>query len=265
MADRTPVIFIHGLWLHATSWAPWLDLFAEYGYQPIAPGWPGDGPTVEETRRHAAALNNVGIDEVTRHYADLIATLTPKPILIGHSVGGLLAQKLLGEGHGAAAIAIDAPLIGGVLPVQLSWLHATLPVFRNPANRHRAVSLTAEQFHYAFGNALPPEESNRLYRRWAIPAPARALVEAATATFSWRAPAQVPARNGTRGLLLLITGGHDHTVPGSITGATLELSRHLPAVTDLQEFTDRGHSLTIDHGWCEVAEHCLSWLDAQEL
>jgi len=262
---RTPVVFIHGLWLHATSWAPWAELFSEAGYDPIAPGWPGDPDTVEAARANPDALADHGIDDVTRHYQAIIDTLPSRPILIGHSFGGMIAEKLLGLDYGAAAIGIDAAQIKGVLPLPLSALHATLPVFKNPANKHKAVSLTAEQFRFSFGNAVSPEESDALFERWTIPAPGKPLFEAAAANFSLHSPAKVNTANEGRGPLLLIMGGQDHTVPEVITKATVKQYRHSSAVTDLEEFADRGHSLTIDSGWREVADVCLAWLAKQGL
>ena len=263
-ASRT-VVFIHGLWLHATSWQPWLELFRTEGYEPVAPGWPGDPATVEEARAHADALADHGIDEVVEHYAALIGQLPEKPILIGHSFGGLIAQRLLGQDLGAAAVAVDAAQIKGVLPLPLSTLKATLPVFRNPANRHRAVSLTAEQFRFAFGSAVGEQESQELYDRWAIPAPGRPLFEGAAANFNPHSPAKVNTANEHRGPLLLIAGGRDNTVPETVTRATLKQYRHSEAVTDFLDFPDRGHSLTIDSGWREVADAALAWLGKQGL
>jgi pimeloyl-ACP methyl ester carboxylesterase len=260
MTTATPVIFIHGLWLHATSWNPWIDLFRQAGYEPSAPGWPGDPDTIEETRANPDSVADHGIDDVVGHYAKIIDGLRAKPILIGHSFGGMIAQKLLGQDLAVAAVAIDAAQIKGVLPVPLSALRATLPVFRNPSNRHKAVSLTAEQFRYAFGNAIAEQESQELYERWTIPAPGKPLFEAATANFDPHSPAKVNTANEMRGPLLLITAGRDHTVPEAVTRATLKQYRHSDAVTDLLEFPDRAHSLTIDHGWREVADTCLSWL-----
>lgn len=263
--SRPPVVFIHGLWLHATSWDPWIQRFAEQGYRATAPGWPGDRPTVQETRSYPDSVAGYGIDDVTDHYARLIADMPETPVLIGHSFGGMIAQKLLGADQGLAGIGIDAAQIKGVLPLPLSSLRSTLPVFKNPANAHRAVSLTPEQFQYGFGNAISAEESADLYQRWTIPAPGKPLFEAAVANFSLHSPAKVDTANADRGPLLLVMGGQDHTVPEAITRSTVKQYRHSGAVTDLVEFADRGHSLTIDSGWTEVADACLNWLDKQGL
>jgi pimeloyl-ACP methyl ester carboxylesterase len=265
MTNQTPVVFIHGLWLHASSWQSWADLFAREGYQPLTPGWPGDSATVAESRDNPESIADYGVDDVVDHYAAIIAELPASPILVGHSFGGMIAQKLLGQDLAAAAVAIDAAQIKGVLPLPLSALRATLPVFKNPANKHKAVTLTPEQFRYAFGNALSEDESDALYQRWTIPAPGRPLFESAGANFNPHASTKVDTHNSSRGPLLLISGGKDHTVPESVVRATVAQYRHSEAVTDLIDFPDRGHSLTIDSGWPEVARTALDWLRRQSL
>lgn len=263
--SKPPVVFIHGLWLHASSWDPWIERFKHNGYDAVAPGWPGDRPTVAQTREYPENVAGYGIQEVTSHYADVLSKMGSEPILIGHSFGGMIVEKLLGDNHGQAGIGIDAAQIKGVLPLPLSSLRVTLPVFKNPSNAHRAVSLTAEQFRYGFGNAITAQESDELYERWSIPSPGKPLFEAAGANFSAHSPAKVNTGNESRGPLLLVMGGQDHTVPEAITKSTVKQYRHSSAVTDLVEFADRGHSLAIDSGWTEVADACLAWLDKQGL
>jgi pimeloyl-ACP methyl ester carboxylesterase len=260
--SRTPVVFIHGLWLHATSWGPWLDLYREAGYEPIAPGWLGEPDTVAEAREHPELVADKSIDDEVAYYTEIIASLDAKPIVIGHSFGGLLAEKLLGQDAAVAGVAIDPAQIKGVLPLPLAQLRAALPALGNPANLHKAVSLTAKQFKFGFGNELTEEESDALYEQWNIPSPARPLFQAAVANFSIHSEAKVNTGNETRGPLLLISGKQDHTVPDVSTRSTLKQYRDSAAVTELKQFEGRGHSLTIDHGWREVADATLEWLKA---
>jgi pimeloyl-ACP methyl ester carboxylesterase len=259
----TPVIFVHGLWLHADSWQPWVDFFRTAGYDAQAPGWPGDSPTVAECRANPGPIANHGVDEVVQRYATIASKLTTKPIAIGHSFGGLIVQRLLAEGHVAAAVAIDPAPLKGVVALPASALKVASIALRNPANRKRAVSLTREQFRYGFGNALPAEESDRLYDQWTIPSPGRPLFEAAVSAFSPKSPVKVPMDRADRGPLLLTAGGKDHTVPPSIVRTTLKLHRKSTGVTEMEVFPDRGHSLTIDSGWREVADTALVWLQKQ--
>jgi non-heme chloroperoxidase len=264
-AQPTPVVFVHGLWLHADSWGAWVDLFKEQGFAPIAPGWPGDSATVEETRANAEKVAGHGIADVVDHYAQEIAELDAKPIVIGHSFGGLVVQRLLGEDLAAAAVAIDPAPIRGVVYLPPSALRVASVALRNPANRSRAVPLTREQFRYGFGNAISQEESDELYERWAIPSPGKPLFEAAFANFTPGSPAQVNTKNAERGPLLITAGGKDHTVPAAVSKATRKLYHKSSAVTDLREFPDRGHSLAMDNGWREVADAVLAWLQDRSL
>jgi pimeloyl-ACP methyl ester carboxylesterase len=259
-AERTPVVFIHGLWLHATSWTPWLQLFRDAGYEPIAPGWPGEPPTVEEAREQPDLVANMSIDDATAHFARIIESLDAKPVIIGHSFGGLFAEKLLGQDLGVAAVAIDPAQIKGVLPLPLAQLRAALPALGNPTNLHKAVSLTSKEFRFGFGNELSEEESDSLFAQWTIPGPARVVFQAAAANFALHSEAKVNTGNDKRGPLLLISGKQDHTVPDVTTRSTLKQYRDSTAVTELKQFEGRGHSLTIDSGWREVADAALEWL-----
>jgi pimeloyl-ACP methyl ester carboxylesterase len=265
MSSPTPVVFIHGLWIHSTAWQPWQELFREAGYEPSAPGWPGDLPTVEGTRKNVTALAGVGIEDITAAYRTVIADLPSKPIVIGHSFGGLIAQKLLASGDAVAAIAIDPGQIKGVKPLPFAQIRSGLPVLKSPGNRKKAVSLTAKQFRYGFGNAISEAESNRLYAAWTIPGPGRPLFEASAANFSKTSPAAVDTNKSDRGPLLFIAGGKDHTVPEVVAKAAYGLYAKSKAVTDLRVFPDRGHSLVLDSGWRAVADASLDWLKSQSL
>ena len=269
--SRRAVVFVHGLWLHADSWTPWMDRFAESGYDPHNPGWPGDSATVAEAREHPDRAGGVGIDDVVAHYVDVldglhVEGLDPRPVVVGHSFGGLIAQRLLTEGHAAAAVAIDpAPMRGNIL-LPPSSLRVAAVALRNPAHFAGTVELTPEEFRYGFANELSDEEAAALYDQWTIPSPGRPLFEDAAANLLPGSPARVDTRNADRGPLLFIGGGMDHTAPASLTRTSAKIYRkHSDAVTDLLEFPDRGHSLTIDHGWAEVADAALAWLKEKGL
>ncbi len=265
MPTPTPVVFVHGLWIHSTAWQPWVELFSSAGYDPIAPGWPGDSATVDQTRKNAATVANKGIDDITDGYVDVISGLQAKPIVIGHSFGGLIAQKLLARGVASAAIAIDPGQIKGVKPLPFAQIRSGLPVLSSPGNKKKAVSLTKKQFRYGFGNAVSEKESGELYDAWTIPGPGKPLFEASAANFTKTSPAAVDTRKRDRGPLLIVGGGQDHTVPEVVAKAAYKLYAGSGAVTDYQSFPDRGHSLVLDHGWREIADYTLAWLNRQGL
>jgi pimeloyl-ACP methyl ester carboxylesterase len=263
--SRTPVVFVHGLWLHAESWNNWVQLFREKGYQVIAASWPGDSETTEGTRKNAGAVAGYGVTEIADHIAGQLKAFDKKPILIGHSFGGLLVQNLLGRDLAAAAIAIDPAPIKGVPELPFSALKSSFPVLGNPFNFKRAVSLTEPQFRFGFTNAVPEKEAKELYAKYAMPAPGRPLFQAATATFNPKSATRVNVANASRGPLLLISGEKDHTVPPVLVRSTLKAYGKSPAVTEIKEFAGRGHSLTIDSGWRELAEYSLAWLKEKGL
>jgi pimeloyl-ACP methyl ester carboxylesterase len=255
-----PVVFVHGLWLHASSWAPWMEKFAAAGYEPVAPGWPGEPATVQEARDDPASVAGHGINDVVDHFAQVISGLAEKPVMIGHSFGGLVVQRLLGQDLAAAAVAIDPAPIKGVLALPPSAFKVASVALRSPSNRNLAVSLTADQFRFGFGNAVSEQESAGLYQQWNVPSPGKPLFEAAFANFSPGSPAKVNTRNKARGPLLVTAGGKDHTVPPAISMSTRKQYHRSPAITDFVEFADRGHSLTVDRGWAEIADYALEWL-----
>jgi pimeloyl-ACP methyl ester carboxylesterase len=263
--SRVPVVFIHGLWLHSTSWQPWADRFREAGYEPVLPEWPGVPATVAEAREHPETQAGVGIDDVVEHHAGVVRDLPSSPVLVGHSFGGLVVQALLDRGLGRAGVAIDPAPIRGVVRLPPAQLRAALPVLANPANRRRAVSLTPAQFRANFGNALTGEEAEQLHERWTIPSPGRPLFQAALANMTprRRAATAVDTSRDERGPLLIVSGGADRTVPDSVSRAAYRLYGKSAAVTAFRQFPDRGHSLTVDSGWPEVADAALDWLRAQ--
>jgi len=257
---KTPIVFVHGLWLHAESWKPWIDFFRQNGYEAVAANWPGDADTAEATRRNANAVAGYGVTEIADHIAKQLKAFNKKPVLIGHSFGGLLVQNLLGRNLAVAGIAIDPAPIKGVSELPLSTLKSGFPVLGNPFNYGKAVSLTEPQFRFGFTNAVSEQESRELYARYAIPGPGRLLFQAATATFNPNSATKVNVMNATRGPLLLISGGEDHTVPPVLVKSALKNYRKSSAATELKEYPGRGHSLTIDSGWRELAEYCLDWI-----
>jgi non-heme chloroperoxidase len=262
---KNSIVFIHGLWLHSDTWKPWMQFFAQHGYECLNPGWPGDGSTAEESRANTKAIANHGVKEVADGYASVIASLPSKPILIGHSFGGLIVQLLLGRGIASAAIAIDPAPMKGVWQLPVSSLKSALPALGNPFNLIKSVSLNYKQFRYAFANVVPEQEAKELYKRCTVPSPARPLFQAAFATLNPNAQTKVNITNATRGPLLITSGDRDHTVPPVLCKAAYRMYRKSPAITELKSFPERGHSLTIDHGWKEIAEYSLNWLNEKGL
>src|SRR5262245_22005375 len=216
-SGRTPAVFVHGLWLLPNSWDRWAELFDHAGYAPVTPGWPDDPATVEEAKEHPEVLAGKSIGQVADHFDEVIRGLSKEPVIIGHSFGGLLTEILAGRGLASASVVISPAPFRGVLPLPFSALRAASPVLRNPANRHRAVPLTYEQFRYAFANAVDDEQAKRLYDGYCVPAPGQPLFQDAVANLNPRTEAKVDTKNPARGPMLIVAGGKDHTVPVAIS------------------------------------------------
>ena len=259
-SGRQPVVFVHGLWLLASSWDRWRRLFEDAGYATIAPGWPDDPDSVEEARRDPDAFAHKMVQQVTDHYHDAIRQLTTKPAIVGHSFGGLIAQKLAGEGASVATVAIDPAPFRGVLPLPVSSLKSASPVLINPLNARKAVALTFEEFVYGWANALPEEEARQLYEEYHVAAAGAPLFQAAGANLNPFSEVKVDTKSPDRGPLLIISGEKDNTVPWAISNASYKRQSRNPGVTEITELPDRGHSLVIDHGWREVAETALRFI-----
>lgn len=253
------VLFIPGLWIHSTAWEPWARLYERAGYTTIVEGWPGEAATPDATRANPEALNGVGLEQITEHYARLISQLPAAPLVIGHSFGGVVAQKLLSRGLVSQAVAVDPGPIKGVTKLPFAQIRSALPVVKSKKNRDRTVSLTRGQFRYGFGNAISRAESDELHAAWTIPGPGRPLFEATEAKKDPESPAAVNTLVADRGPLLIIGGGKDHTVPEVVTRQEFELY-DTPATTAYKEFPDRGHSLVFDSGWKQIADYTVNWV-----
>jgi non-heme chloroperoxidase len=255
-----PVVFVHGLWLLPSSWDRWLAAFEEAGYTALAPGWPDDPETVEEANANPEVFAHKTVGQVADHFAEIIGGLDRRPAIISHSFGGLLAQILAGRGRSAATVAIDPAPFRGVLPLPISALKSARPVLGNPANRNRAVPLTYEQFRFAFANAVSEEEARQLYETYAVPASGAPLFQAASANLNPWTEAKVDSENPDRGPLLIISGEKDHTVPWAVAHASYKKQDRNEGVTEILEIEGRGHALTIDSGWREVADVALNFV-----
>ncbi len=253
-SGKTPVVFIHGLWLLASSWANWARLFEEGGYAAVEADWPDDPATIGAARQSPDVFAKKTLGQIADHTVEVIGQLNGKPAVMGHSTGGLLAQIIAGRGLSAATVAIDPGPFRGVLPLPLSALKSAKPVLANPLNRGRAVTLTLDQFKYGWANALSAEEAKDLYETFHVAAPGVALMQMANANLNPFTEAKADTKNPQRGPLLIIDGEVDHTVPWSIANASYKKQSRNEGVTEIVKIPNRGHSLTIDSGWREVAE-----------
>jgi non-heme chloroperoxidase len=256
-----PVIFIHGLWLLGSSWDNWAEVFRGAGYATLQPGWPDDPADVEEAKANPEVFANKKVGQVADHYAAIAGGLQKKPALVGHSFGGLLVEILAGRGVSAASVAVDPAPFRGVLPLPFSTLKASSGVLKNPANRHRAVPLSYDQFRYAFANAVSEDEAKQLYEEYSVPGPGEVIFQSATANIDPHTDAKVEIANPDRGPLLVTSGEKDHQVAGAISKASYKKQLKNPGVTEFVEIPGRGHSLTIDSGWREVAQIALEFVE----
>jgi len=257
------IVLIHGLWMTSRSWEKWITRYTADGYRVVAKSWPGMDGDIDQLRRDPSSIATLGINEIVDHYERIIRGLDSPPFIIGHSFGGLITQILLDRGLGAAGVAIAPAPVKGILFLPLSTLKVSFPALSNPANIHRAVPLTPEQFHYAFTNNLSEEESLAIYERYAVPGPDHILFQAAFANFNPHAATAVDFKNEDRAPLLLISGGSDHVSPASVVEANFKLYRNSKAVTEYRNFPDRTHYTLGQPGWEEVADYALTWAESK--
>jgi pimeloyl-ACP methyl ester carboxylesterase len=259
-SGRKPVVFVHGLWLLPSSWDRWADHFAAAGYAPVTADWPDDPDTVDEAKAHPEVFAHKTVGQIADHVAAHIGRLDSEPVVIGHSFGGLLTQIIAGRGLASASVAISPAPFRGVLPLPISALRSAKPVLSNPANRNRAVPLTYDQFRYAFANAVDEAEAKPLYETYSVPGSGAPIFQAASANLNPWTEVKVDTQNPDRGPLLIISGESDHTVPWSIANASYKKQLKNPGVTEIVKIEGRGHSLTIDGGWRDVADTALAFV-----
>lgn len=243
------------------SWENWVNRYTAQGYHVIAKSWPGMDGDIEDLRRDPSPIAALGIEEIVAHYEQIIRGLDDSPFIIGHSFGGLITQILLDRGLGAAGVAIAPAPVKGIILLPFSTLKVSFPALSNPANRHRALPLTPEQFHYAFANDLSEEESESIYRRYAVPGPDHVLFQAAFANFNPHAATAVDFHNNDRAPLLLISGDNDHVSPASVVEANFKLYAKSSAVTEFRNFPGRTHYTLGQPGWEQVADYALTWAE----
>jgi non-heme chloroperoxidase len=259
-SGRTPVVFIHGLWLLPSSWDRWAAVFEEAGYTALTPGWPDDPDTIEEAKAHPEVFAGKTVGQVADHMGDVIGGLSKKPAVVGHSFGGLLTQIVAGRGLSAASVAIDPAPFRGVLPLPISALKSASPVLGNPANRSRAVALTYDQFRWSWANALSEDEAKEIYETYSVAGPGAPLFQAASANLNPWTEAKVDTKNPARGPLLILDGEKDRVVPWAIANASYKRQKRNEGVTEIAKIPNRGHALTIDSGWREVADTALAFV-----
>ena len=259
-SGATPVVFIHGLWLLPSSWANWADFFEEAGYAPLTPDWPDDPATVEDARANPDVFAKKTLQQIADHTTDVIGALDSKPAVMGHSTGGLLAQMVAGRGLSAATVAIDPGVFRGVLPLPASALKVAGLYLINPAWRGRAITLSFDEFRYGWANALDEKEATELYETFHVAGSGIALAQMGNANLNPWTEAKVNTKTPDRGPLLIIDGEKDHTVPWAIANAAYKRQRRNPGVTEIVKIPNRGHALTIDHGWREVAQTALDFI-----
>ncbi|MER6587662.1 alpha/beta hydrolase [Micromonospora chalcea] len=253
------IVLIHGLWMTSRSWEHWAQRYSARGFQVLTPAWPGMDREVEELRADPAPIAAQRIADIADHYAAIVRDLPRPPIIMGHSFGGLIAQLLADRRLGAAVVAVHPAPVRGVLKLPPSTLRSGYSILHNPANRHRAVPFTPEDFRYAFGNTISQQESDAAWERYAVPGAGHVLFEAAFANLDPNSATEIDKKRSDRAPLLITAGGEDHVVPATLASSIANLYRSSTALTGYREFPGRSHFVGGEPGWEEEADYALEW------
>ncbi|MCZ7423359.1 alpha/beta hydrolase [Verrucosispora sp. WMMA2121] len=254
-----PIVLVHGFWVTPRSWENWITHYESKGHQVVAPAYPGFEVEVEALNADPTPIAQVTVPQIIAHLEEVVRTLPEPPIIIGHSAGGAFTQILLDHGYGAAGVALNSAPTEGVRVVPLSQVKSTFPVLKSPANRHRAVGLTPEQWKYAFTNTFTDEESRALYQRYHIPAPGGIVWGGVLANFQpGHQDTWVDYHNDDRAPLLFVSGGEDHIMPPAVQKSNAEHYRS-NTVTERHEYPGYAHLLPAQQGWERIADEVLDW------
>ncbi|RKN51179.1 alpha/beta hydrolase [Micromonospora endolithica] len=258
MAPDT-IVLIHGFWVTPRSWEHWISHYQSKGFRVIAPAYPGYEVEVEALNADPTPILHSTVPQIISHFENLLHGLDSPPIIIGHSAGGAFTQILLDHGFGAAGVALNSAPTEGVRVVPLSQVKSTFPVLRSPANRHKVVPLTVEQWQYAFTNTFTEQEGRALWQRYAIPANGGILWGSVLANFQpGHQDTWVDYRNDDRAPLLFVSGSEDHIMPPAIQKSN---ARHYTSntVTEHREYAGYAHLLPAQEGWERIADEVLDW------
>ena len=253
------IVLIHGFWVTPRSWEHWKSRYEARGYRVLTPAYPGFEVEVEALNADPSPIKDVTVPQIVEHLESVIGELDAPPILMGHSAGGVFVQLLMDRGYGAAGVAINSAPPEGIPVVPLSQIKSTFAVLRSPANRHKAVGFTPEQWHYAFTNTFSEEESQALYERYHVPASGGIFWDNILANVKpGHQDTWVDFKNDSRAPLLFISGSEDHLMPPKVQRSN---AKHYKSdtITEVKEFEGFAHLLPAQEGWEEIADHALQW------
>ena len=261
MSAATPdtIVLLHGFWMTPRSWEKWIDRYEAAGYKVIAPAYPGLEVEVEALNEDPTPIAELTVPKIIAHFASVIDALDTAPIIIGHSAGGAFTQIMLDRGYGAAGVAINSAPTEGVLKAPFSQLRSTFPVLKNPANLHRAVKFTHEQFQYAFTNGIDEDISRAAFERYAVAANGSILFGAISGNLKpGHQDTWVDYHNDDRAPLLFISGSTDHIMPPSVQQSNMKHYKSKETLTEITEF-EGPHFMVGVEGWEQIADKALTW------